>query len=138
MESHLIIENPFVRTFKMFNLLLTIFIVYYFYKNSIKTGKFRICLSKFIPTVISALQDMCDKIDGRERRRYSSNRQKNNSNHMSDDEARRVLGVKHNASNDEVIKAFKKLMLINHPDKGGSEYIAAKVIQAKEILIKKQ
>lgn len=120
----------------MLNLLFTIFIIYYFYKNSIKTGKFRIFLGKILPEIINSLQDVCDKIEGSKTKRHANNRCKQSNNHMSVEEAKQILGVKHGASNEEIMKAFKKLMLINHPDKGGSEYIAAKVIQAKETLIK--
>jgi DnaJ family protein C protein 19 len=117
----------------MFNFLLIAFVGYYFYKNSIKTGKFKLFLQQSLPNVIRALQDLADKVEGVQRQRTRSC---NNSNKMSVDEARQILGVKPNASKDEITSAFKKLMLINHPDKGGSEYIAAKIIHAKQTLIK--
>ena len=41
------------------------------------------------------------------------------SNYMSVEEARQILGLKNNPSKDDVLSAFKKLMLVNHPDKGG-------------------
>jgi DnaJ-class molecular chaperone len=54
---------------------------------------------------------------------------------MSLDEARQILGVSNNTSRDEIMKAFKRLMLINHPDKGGTQYIATKIIQARKTLL---
>ena len=54
---------------------------------------------------------------------------------MSIQEARDVLGVSETASHNEIMATFKKLMLVNHPDKGGSQYLASKIIEAKETLL---
>ena len=86
-----------------------------------------------LPNVINYLQDVIDKIDGKKARKHSSKWE--SSHKMSVEEARQILGVKHGASRDEILGIFKKLMLINHPDKGGTEYIAAKIIQAKQTLL---
>jgi DnaJ-class molecular chaperone len=109
------------------------FIGYYFYKNSVKTGKFKQFLRRSLPNLINALQEISDKIEGakRQRTRWGSG----NINKMSVEEARQVLGVRQNATREEINSSFKKLMLINHPDKGGSQYIAAKIIEAKQTLI---
>lgn len=118
----------------MFNIIILIFFGYYFYKNNVKNGKLKNFMRKSLPNVIRYLQNVVDRIDGK--RYTSSNRYTHNSNHMSQDEARQILGIKnHNPSREDVLSAFKKLMLINHPDKGGSEYLAAKIIQAKQTLI---
>jgi hypothetical protein len=54
---------------------------------------------------------------------------------MSADEARDILALKENATRKEIIQAHRKLMQKMHPDRGGSDYLAAKINQAKEALI---
>lgn len=54
---------------------------------------------------------------------------------MSEDEALAVLGLKTGATQEQIRQAHRRLMKEFHPDKGGSDYIAAKINQAKERLI---
>ena len=54
---------------------------------------------------------------------------------MSHDEALAVLGLKTGATNAEIKGAHHRLMKDFHPDRGGSDYLAAKINQAKDILI---
>lgn len=69
----------------------------------------------------------------------SSQRQETNSNKgkMSVEEAYEVLGLKPGASKDSIIAAHRKLIQKNHPDRGGSDYLASKINLAKDILINK-
>jgi hypothetical protein len=54
---------------------------------------------------------------------------------MSRAEALKVLGLEEGASADDVRAAHRRLMLQNHPDKGGTDYIAAKINEAKDVLL---
>jgi hypothetical protein len=54
---------------------------------------------------------------------------------MSRDEALRVLGLKAEASNEDIKSAHRRLLKDYHPDKGGTDYIAAKINEAKDVLL---
>ncbi|XP_072180001.1 mitochondrial import inner membrane translocase subunit TIM14-like [Diadema setosum] len=53
---------------------------------------------------------------------------------MSKREASLILGVSASANKSRVREAHRRIMLLNHPDKGGSPYIAAKINEAKDYL----
>jgi len=54
---------------------------------------------------------------------------------MSRDEAFAVLGLKAGADPVDIRAAHRRLMKEFHPDKGGSDYLAAKINQAKDVLL---
>lgn len=53
---------------------------------------------------------------------------------MSKREAALILGVSPSASKQKVKDAHKKIMLLNHPDRNGSPYLAAKINEAKDLM----
>lgn len=57
------------------------------------------------------------------------------SGRMSREEALAVLGLEPGASAEEIKAAHRRLMAAAHPDRGGSNYLAAKINQAKDVLL---
>lgn len=57
---------------------------------------------------------------------------------MSEEEAYEVLGLEKGASRDDVVRSHRSLMKKLHPDHGGTTALAARVNEAKDILMRRQ
>ncbi len=80
------------------------------------------------PTWREHAQD--DATTGRGRASWSSGK-------MTEEEAYQILGVQPGASAEDIGRAHRALMKKLHPDQGGSTYLAARVNEAKDVLLRR-
>ena len=76
-------------------------------------------------------------VRNRTRGTHSESTETHTDTSMTRDEALNILGLKANATREDITRAYKRLIQKIHPDRGGSSYLTIKINQAKELLLKK-
>ncbi|OMO72569.1 hypothetical protein CCACVL1_17713 [Corchorus capsularis] len=54
---------------------------------------------------------------------------------MTRREAALILGVRESVAIEKVKEAHRRVMVANHPDAGGSHYLASKINEAKDVML---
>jgi hypothetical protein len=62
----------------------------------------------------------------------------NKPSELSADDAYRILDIPNSSNEEAIVEAHRQLMVRNHPDRGGSPYIATLINQAKTKLMEQQ
>lgn len=88
---------------------------------------------RYIPMVRRVLGDQKESPGGEQRHSAQS---PTVNGQLSVSEACEILGVAPDCSREEVITAHRRLMQKIHPDRGGNDYLAAKVNEAKAVMLR--
>lgn len=65
----------------------------------------------------------------------NSSQEVSSESEMDRQKALQILNLGEQPNREEIVQAHRKMMQKNHPDQGGSDYLAAMLNQAKDLLI---
>tara|TARA_B100001059_G_C17767101_1_gene546243 strand:+ start:81 stop:812 length:732 start_codon:yes stop_codon:yes gene_type:complete len=98
--------------------------------------------SKSDAASIQLLERFLDKYfdeNWRETSQSSSDRYENNNDYSSDSisraQALKILGLVEPVTDEQIKEAHRRLILANHPDRGGSTFLATQINKAKDVLL---
>mmetsp|Transcript_31951 Transcript_31951/g.80132 ORF Transcript_31951/g.80132 Transcript_31951/m.80132 type:complete len:103 (+) Transcript_31951:47-355(+) len=57
---------------------------------------------------------------------------------MTSAEASQILGLRGGATSEQIKQAHRRILVANHPDSGGSTYLATKINEARDLLVGKK
>lgn len=84
----------------------------------------------------AVLEAWLDRVHGPAWREAADMPQSSGDGAMTEAEALDILGLEPGATREEIEKAWRAQMARNHPDKGGSTWIATRINAARELLLK--
>ncbi|MBM3534433.1 MAG: molecular chaperone DnaJ [Alphaproteobacteria bacterium] len=87
------------------------------------------------PATVQVLEAFLDREHPAWRDQASAPPPAADSGRMTRAEALRVLDLPEGATTEQIRDAHRRLMLANHPDRGGSTYLAAQINRAKDVLL---
>lgn len=88
-----------------------------------------------LATILAAAPVLLRHLQQMESRRAAGHGTAARTGVMTREEAALILGVSADAGKDEILQAHRRLIQKNHPDLGGTDYLASKINQARDILL---